>query len=122
MRKDAFLPTPSSFLLTPLLLNFLLIPGALPLYRSFVRSPPGEGKETAATQANKITAKFQSTKRVPNEDAKIFLPPERKFRDFRETGPWGLLVGIYMPTVHMGGIFGRCIMGRPCWLKHQNST
>ena len=30
---------------------------------------------------------FQSTKRVPIEDTKRFLSPE-KFRDFRETGPW----------------------------------
>ena len=27
------------------------ISGVLPLYRSLVRSPPGKGKETAATQA-----------------------------------------------------------------------
>ena len=35
---------------------------------------------------DKITAKFQSTKRVPIEHTKRFLSPE-KFRDFRETGP-----------------------------------
>ena len=35
---------------------------------------------------DKITAKFQSTKRVPIEHTKRFLSPE-KFRDFRENGP-----------------------------------
>ena len=45
-------------------------------------------------EKNKITAKFQSTKRVPIniiEDTKRFLSPE-KFRDFRETAPGTMLV------------------------------
>ena len=33
-----------------------------------------------------------------NEDTKIFLLPVGKFRDFRYTRPWALVVGIYMPT------------------------
>ena len=35
---------------------------------------------------DEITAKFQSTKRVPIEDTKRFMSPE-KIRDFRETDP-----------------------------------
>ena len=45
----------------------------------------------------KITAKFQSTKRVPIEDAKRFLSSE-KFRDFRETGPSSLKLMIVCCT------------------------
>ena len=43
-----FLPTPSPFSVNPP--HF-----SPPLFRSLVRSPPGKGKETAATQATVIT-------------------------------------------------------------------
>ena len=34
----------------------------------------------------KITAKFCASRRLPFQDTKIIMSPE-KFRDFRETGP-----------------------------------
>ena len=37
---------------------------------------------------NKITAKFSGTERLRFEDTKRIMSPQ-KFRDFRETGPWG---------------------------------